>query len=71
MTPAQVIRRRKTIDNQLEKWYNAEKELQSICQHPNVIKKYESDTGNWCRSDDSYWIRYHCPDCDKRWTVDQ
>lgn len=71
MTPAQVRRRRKTIDAHQQKWYDAEEELQTLCQHPNVIKKHESDTGNWDRSQDCYWISYRCPDCDKRWTVDQ
>lgn len=71
MTPAQVRRRLKTISKNQLKWDTAERELQSQCQHPSASKKYCGDTGNWDRSQDSYWIEYRCPDCGKFWSVDQ
>lgn len=71
MTPAQIRRRLQTIQKHQQKWDDAEKELRSLCSHPNVSKKYCGDTGNWDRSQDSYWIEYKCPDCNKFWTVDQ
>ena len=40
------------------------KELQSQCMHENFTGYYECDTGNWCKSDDSYWINLICLDCD-------
>lgn len=42
--------------------------LQSECHHLNVVKKYRSDTGNYSKSDDSYWAEFNCPDCGKHWT---
>lgn len=45
--------------------------LRQECMHPNVTKNYGADTGNWCKSDDRYWIDYSCPDCKKKWTTDQ
>lgn len=45
--------------------------LQYHCKHESVKKEYKADTGNWSKSDDSYWIEFKCPDCGKYWTVDQ
>lgn len=70
-TPAQVRRKLATIHKHQEKWYKAEKELQTLCTHPNASKKYCADTGNWDRNSDTYWIEYRCPDCGKFWSVDQ
>lgn len=70
-TTNQIRRRLKTIEKHQERWELAEKELQSICQHPNANKKYCANTGNYDPTADSYWIEYKCPDCNKRWNVDQ
>jgi Tfp pilus assembly protein FimT len=45
--------------------------LQARCRHPAATKTADSDTGNYCRSDDSYWFNCVCPDCGLRWTEDQ
>lgn len=71
MTPAQVRRRYFTIERNQIKWDGAERALQETCAHPNATKKYGGDTGNWDRSQDSYWIDFSCPDCRKRWREDQ
>lgn len=71
MTPAQVRRRLRTIRKHQEVWDDAEKQLQEACKHPGVVEKYCGNSGNYDPSADSYWIDYHCPDCDKRWTEDQ
>jgi hypothetical protein len=71
MTPAQIRRRFETIERHQERWELAEKELQTICKHPSADKKYRGDSGNWDRSQDSYWIEFKCPDCGKRWIEDQ
>lgn len=71
MTPAQVRRKLTTIVKNQEKWDQAERDLQLLCSHPNATKKYCGDTGNWDRAADSYWIEYRCPDCGKKWNVDQ
>lgn len=46
------------------------KSIQQTCTHDNKEGKYKSNTGNWCRDDDSYWIDAHCLDCDKIWMID-
>lgn len=46
-------------------------EIQDACEHPNVLKKARSNTGNYDPSNDSYWYDCHCPDCDKFWQEDQ
>lgn len=51
--------------------YASVKQLQTICTHPSVTKRYRSDTGNYDPGCNSYWIDYHCPDCGKIWTEDQ
>lgn len=43
--------------------------IQTNCQHTKATFKYESDTGNYDPSVDSYWIQLKCPTCLKRWTV--
>lgn len=45
--------------------------LQSICPHPTPTKRYRGDTGNYDKSEDTYWIEWHCPDCEKHWTSSQ
>lgn len=45
------------------------KKLREECLHPNKTGKYGSCEGNWCKSDDDYWISAHCPDCKKDWTI--
>lgn len=71
MTPAKVRRRLATITKNQLKWDTEEKILQNLCPHPSASKKYCGDSGNWDRSEDSYWIEYRCPDCGKFWTTDQ
>lgn len=43
--------------------------IQDKCDHQKAFYSYGSDTGNWCSSDDSYWIDLWCPICRKRWRV--
>ena len=54
----------------MNKWKQEYIQLQETCSHPNAIGKKGGSTGNWDR-DDSYWINYNCPDCEKRWMTDQ
>lgn len=71
MTPMQVRRKRVNILNKISKLSDQLMELQSLCSHPDVTKKYGGNTGNYDPSADCYWIDWRCPDCDKRWTTDQ
>jgi hypothetical protein len=45
--------------------------FQSNCEHQYVTVKPESDTGNWCKSDDSYWYVITCKCCELRWQENQ
>lgn len=56
--------RRNKINRQILK-------IQNSCKHKEVIKVDNSNTGNWCPDDDSYWYECHCPDCGKCWLEDQ
>jgi hypothetical protein len=47
------------------------KQLQGVCPHDNLTYKYGGDSGNYDRSQDEYWIDWHCNDCEKRWTTSQ
>lgn len=71
MTPAQVRRKWASIDRREEKLAHELAKLQDLCVHSNVTKKYDSNTGNYDPSADSYWIDFFCPDCRKRWREDQ
>ena len=44
--------------------------LRTKCKHPDLEGKYQSNTGNYCEHDDSYWIDLFCPTCGKRWCYD-
>jgi len=46
-------------------------EFREKCEHKYVKIESHSDTGNWCKSDDSYWYSIECKCCDKRWREDQ
>jgi len=71
MTQNQIKRKREDIKAKIAKLVSEYAALQEFCTHPNVTKKYDSDTGNYCKSDDRYWIEYTCPDCGKFWETDQ
>jgi len=69
--PGQIRRRRTTLTKKIETAQEQIRQLQASCPHPDVQKKYGSNTGNYDPSADSYWIDWNCPDCGKRWTTDQ
>ena len=71
MTQEEIRKKWESIDKREEKIAKELAKLQSSCQHPNVLSKYNSNTGNYDPSSDSYWIEYSCPDCRKRWIEDQ
>ncbi len=45
--------------------------IQDACPHHRLVGKFYSDTGNYCSSDDSYWVELECPECQKFWRTDQ
>lgn len=46
--------------------------LQTQCDHPGEYFKatYESDTGNFSSTDDSWWVECSCSLCGRRWAHD-
>lgn len=66
-----ISRRYKTIQQFQEKWEIEEYRLQTMCKHPEVVKKSCSDTGNYDKTADSYWDEFKCPDCGKWWSVEK
>lgn len=46
-------------------------DIRNECKHPAATRDPKSDTGNWDRSQDSYWYDCKCPDCGKFWSEDQ
>jgi len=56
---------------QYEALHNAFSNLQKVCKHKNTLTTYDSDTGNYDRSQDKYWIEYKCYDCGKYWETPQ
>jgi len=58
------------VQKSLAKQHVKLKVLQEECPHEDLYGKYESNTGNWCSSDDSYWLHLKCNDCGKIWCID-
>ena len=42
-------------------------QIQEGCDHANAKKVAKSDTGNFCKADDEYWLDCDCPVCGKFW----
>src|SRR6516165_11138876 len=62
----------KRLDSDIAILQNLKRQIQeNFCNHPELVGEYKANTGNWDRSDDSYWVEYKCPNCDKYWTEDQ
>ncbi len=61
----------KNIEQKITKLYNDIKDLQEVCPHDNLQGKFGANTGNYDRSNDSYWVDFVCQDCKKRWSEDQ
>ena len=60
------------IQDKISKLVAELKGIQDACTHPHATLRYQydSNTGNWCKADDSYWTNLYCGLCDKRWTED-
>jgi hypothetical protein len=59
-----------------EKADNAElafRELRKQCPHPLIARTSENhgNSGNWDRSEDSYWTNHICGLCNLRWSTGQ
>lgn len=51
--------------------YKKMQDLQDTCSHNHMTVSAHSDTGNYCRSDDSYWFEGTCRACGKTFSYDQ
>lgn len=59
------------LKSKYEALHTAFSDLQKICKHKNTLTTYDSYTGNYDKSLDSYWIEYKCYDCGKYWETPQ
>lgn len=59
------------LDAQIAELTQEKYQLQAKCRHTHAVAKYQSDTGNWCKADDRYWIEFRCYDCGHVWCLDQ
>jgi len=48
-----------------------EAHIQDNCPHEGLVGEYKGNSGNWDRNDDSYWIEFDCPVCNRHWNEDQ
>jgi sugar-specific transcriptional regulator TrmB len=68
MSPEKLIERRvSTLQKKISNAVNEVTKLREECLHPNKTSVPKSDTGNYCKADDRYWVEHHCPNCGKRW----
>ncbi len=71
-TQKQINKKRQQIEAKIKKAYEALSELRKECNHSgDLVYKLDGNTGNWDKSEDSYWINWICNDCGKRWTTSQ
>lgn len=47
-------------------------QIQNECSHPKsaLEKEGSARTGNYYPYEETYWINFHCPLCDKRWAAE-
>lgn len=71
LTPKQITKKiNKLKDKRAEVARDIEL-LQHQCEHIGVNVTYRSDTGNYCLSDNRYWMEWHCETCGGRWETPQ
>ena len=64
-----VLERRNELDAIMKDARQMKWALQEECDHPLYTARYDGNTGNWCESDDTYWVVIKCPDCEFSETV--
>ena len=68
MTIAEEVKR---VKDDISGLYRLLVHIQNNCPHEGLVGEYKGNTGNWDRNDDSYWVDFRCPVCEKFWTEDQ
>lgn len=69
MSVRQIRRKYNTITKKIDILMQELQDLQTECPHNHVESKAGSNTGNYDPTANSYWTDFHCPDCEKKWTV--
>lgn len=66
LTLKQALALQKRVLRAASKLEDLERVLKADCPHPTqtLWVKNDSDTGNYCRQDDKYWVDIRCPVCD-------
>jgi hypothetical protein len=71
-TPKQIAQKRRRLEASISKASQALSELQKECNHSgDLTYKFNGSSGNYDRSQDSYWIEWKCNDCGERWNTTQ
>lgn len=62
----------KQLEAQIEAAEQRIKQLKNECSHPGELRRvnYRSDTNNWSKADDCYWVEIDCGKCGKHWSLD-
>lgn len=71
MKQSPIKRKIERLNSKIQKLREDIKQVQEACPHADLTYKYGGDSGNYDRSQDCYWIDWHCNDCGKSWTTDQ
>jgi hypothetical protein len=70
-TQRRIRESREEVQAQIMHYTNELIAIQDRCTHPGAMKENKANTGNYDRSQDTYWKDCVCPDCGKRWMEDQ
>ena len=67
-----IREKREALELIIENAYNALKALRDQCNHSGELSyQYQSSSDGWSKSDDAYWMDWHCHECGNRWTTSQ
>lgn len=59
------------LKKEVARIYGEIQKLQDNCSHHHMTVSAHADTGNYCRSDDSYWYEGACRACGERFSFEQ
>lgn len=65
-TIARLEKKIHKLEGQIRDCEEAIRLLQEVCTHENIVGEYFSDTGNWDKMNDDYWIDATCTDCNMK-----
>lgn len=70
-TQKQIRNKLESLRAKIRRLYDEIVILRKECPHTNTTVVYKSDTGNYCKQDDRYWIEHTCQGCEEYWETEQ